>query len=45
MPDVFQDHDKPEKQYAEAGLDAEAIVATVLSALRRNSVGLANLKA
>jgi 1-deoxy-D-xylulose-5-phosphate synthase len=45
MPDQFQDHDKPEKQYAEAGLDAEAIVATVLSALRRNSVGLANLKA
>jgi 1-deoxy-D-xylulose-5-phosphate synthase len=45
MPDVFQDHDKPEKQYSEAGLDAEAIVATVLSALRRNSVGLANLKA
>ncbi len=45
MPDVFQDHDKPEKQYAEAGLDAEAIVTSVLSALRRNSVGLANLKA
>ena len=45
MPDQFQDHDKPEKQYAEAGLDAEAIVNTVLSALRRNSVGLANLKA
>jgi 1-deoxy-D-xylulose-5-phosphate synthase len=45
MPDVFQDHDKPEKQYVEAGLDAEAIVTSVLSALRRNSVGLANLKA
>jgi 1-deoxy-D-xylulose-5-phosphate synthase len=45
MPDVFQDQDKPEKQYAEAGLDAEAIVTSVLSALRRNSVGLANLKA
>jgi 1-deoxy-D-xylulose-5-phosphate synthase len=45
MPDVFQDHDKPEKQYAEAGLDAEAIVNAVLSALRRNSVGIANLKA
>ena len=24
LPDVFQDQDKPEKQYAEAGLDADA---------------------
>ncbi|SDD91808.1 1-deoxy-D-xylulose-5-phosphate synthase, partial [Sphingomonas sp. YR710] len=37
LPDVFQDHDKPEKQYADAGLDAETIVATVLAALRKNS--------
>jgi 1-deoxy-D-xylulose-5-phosphate synthase len=40
MPDVFQEHDKPEKQYSEAGLDAESIVATVLAALHRNSKGL-----
>jgi 1-deoxy-D-xylulose-5-phosphate synthase len=40
MPDVFQDQDKPEKQMAEAGLDANAIVDTVLKALRRNSVGV-----
>jgi len=40
LPDLFQDQDKPEKQYRDAGLDAEAIVATVLAALRRNSVGL-----
>ena len=40
MPDVFQDQNKPEKQMAEAGLDAEAIVDTVLKALRRNSVGV-----
>ncbi|TZG25072.1 1-deoxy-D-xylulose-5-phosphate synthase [Sphingomonas montanisoli] len=40
LPDVFQDHDKPEKQYAEAGLDAESIVGTVLAALHRNSAGL-----
>jgi len=40
LPDTFQDHDKPEAQYAEARLDADAIVATVLSALRRNSVGV-----
>jgi 1-deoxy-D-xylulose-5-phosphate synthase len=40
LPDVFQDHDKPEKQYADAGLDADAIVETVLKALRINSVGV-----
>ncbi|QNA83413.1 1-deoxy-D-xylulose-5-phosphate synthase [Sphingomonas sp. So64.6b] len=37
LPDVFQDQDKPEKQYADAGLDADAIVETVLKALRHNS--------
>ncbi len=40
LPDVFQDQDKPEKQYEEAGLDAPAIVDTVLKALRINSVGV-----
>ncbi len=40
LPDVFQDHDKPELQYAEAGLDAAAIVECVLKALRVNSVGV-----
>jgi 1-deoxy-D-xylulose-5-phosphate synthase len=40
LPDVFQDQNKPETQYAEAGLDAEAIVETVLKALRHNSPGL-----
>ncbi|HTU11583.1 MAG TPA: 1-deoxy-D-xylulose-5-phosphate synthase [Allosphingosinicella sp.] len=40
LPDVFQDQDKPEKQYAEAGLDADGIVETVLKALRHNSPGL-----
>ena len=40
LPDIFQDHEKPERQYEEAGLDADAIVATVLAALRRNSVGV-----
>ena len=39
LPDVFQDQDKPEKQYAEAGLDADGIVSTVLTALRHNSAG------
>jgi 1-deoxy-D-xylulose-5-phosphate synthase len=40
LPDIFQDQDKPEKQYAEAGLDAPHIVETVLKALRINSVGV-----
>jgi 1-deoxy-D-xylulose-5-phosphate synthase len=40
LPDRFQEQDKPEKQYAEAGLDAEGIVDTVLKALRHNSTGV-----
>jgi 1-deoxy-D-xylulose-5-phosphate synthase len=40
LPDVFQDQDKPEKQYADAGLDADGIVETVLKALRHNSAGV-----
>ena len=40
LPDRFQDQDKPEKQYAEAGLDADGIVATVLKALRHNSAAV-----
>lgn len=31
LPDIFQDQDKPEKQYEEAGLDTKAIVEKVLS--------------
>ncbi len=40
LPDIFQDHDKPEKQYDEAGLNAEHIVETVLKALRHNAPGV-----
>ncbi|MEG3164268.1 1-deoxy-D-xylulose-5-phosphate synthase [Sphingomonas sp. PB2P19] len=36
LPDLFQDQDKPELQYAQAGLDAAGIVDTVLTALRHN---------
>ncbi len=36
LPDIFQDQDKPETQYAQAGLDADHIVETVLKALRYN---------
>jgi 1-deoxy-D-xylulose-5-phosphate synthase len=40
LPDMFQEQDSPDKQYAEAGLDAAAIVETVLKALRHNSAGV-----
>ncbi len=40
LPDRFQDQDKPDRQYDEAGLNAPHIVDTVLKALRRNSVGV-----
>jgi 1-deoxy-D-xylulose-5-phosphate synthase len=33
LPDRYQDHDKPETMYAEAGLDARGIVAKVQAAL------------
>jgi len=33
LPDVFQDQDKPEAMYAQAGLDAEGIVRGALAAL------------
>jgi 1-deoxy-D-xylulose-5-phosphate synthase len=40
LPDVFQEHESPNKQYDEAGLNAPQIVDCVLRALRMNSVGL-----
>jgi len=36
LPDEFTDHAKPEKMYADAGLDAAGIVATVFAALERD---------
>ncbi|WP_457123721.1 transketolase C-terminal domain-containing protein, partial [Methylobacterium sp. PvP116] len=33
LPDAYQDHDSPEKMYAEAGLDAKTIVRTALDTL------------
>ncbi len=42
LPDMFQDQDSPDKQYAEAGLDAAALVETVLKALRHNSAGVSD---
>jgi 1-deoxy-D-xylulose-5-phosphate synthase len=35
LPDIFQDQDKPEVMYAEAGLDADGIVRQALAALGR----------
>ncbi|MEP3225117.1 MAG: 1-deoxy-D-xylulose-5-phosphate synthase [Parasphingorhabdus sp.] len=40
LPDRFQEQNKPEVQYAEAGLDADGIVDTVLKALRHNSTNI-----
>ena len=45
LPDVFQDHDDPVKQYDEAGLNAPHIVDAVLSALRHNSAGVEEARA
>jgi len=39
LPDRFQDHDKPDAQYAEAGLDADHILDTILKTLRWNDAG------
>jgi 1-deoxy-D-xylulose-5-phosphate synthase len=40
LPDIFQDQDKPDLQYAAAGLDSAALVETVLKTLRHNSSGV-----
>jgi 1-deoxy-D-xylulose-5-phosphate synthase len=45
LPDLFLDQDAPEKQYDEAGLNAEHIVDIVLSALRHNSAGVSEARA
>jgi 1-deoxy-D-xylulose-5-phosphate synthase len=45
LPDVFQDHDNPDRQYDTAGLNAPQIVDTVLKALRHNSAGVQEARA
>ncbi|MEQ1640732.1 MAG: transketolase C-terminal domain-containing protein, partial [Novosphingobium sp.] len=45
LPDVFQDHDAPDKQYDAAGLNAGGIVDSVLKALRHNSAGVEEARA
>ncbi|WP_262689509.1 1-deoxy-D-xylulose-5-phosphate synthase [Kordiimonas aestuarii] len=41
LPDLFQDHGKPEQMYEDAGLNASGILAAVLKALGRNDLGQA----
>ena len=45
LPDMFQDQDKPEIQYAQAKLDADAITQTVLTALRHNTTTVEEARA
>jgi 1-deoxy-D-xylulose-5-phosphate synthase len=37
LPDIFIDHDKPERMYAKAGLDAAAITAKVFEVLQQHA--------
>jgi 1-deoxy-D-xylulose-5-phosphate synthase len=39
LPDIFLDHDNPERMYARAGLDAKGIIKTVMDAIGREGVG------
>ena len=45
LPDIFQDQDKPEAMYAQAGLDAEGIARSALRALGVDNVSAAGLRA
>ena len=45
LPDLFQDHAAPDRQYDEAKLNAPHIVDMVLSALRHNSAGVEEARA
>ena len=45
LPDIFQDQDKPELMYAQAGLDAEGIVRGALAALGISNAAAAGLRA
>jgi 1-deoxy-D-xylulose-5-phosphate synthase len=45
LPDVFQDQDKPDIMYAQAGLDAEGILAGALAALGMDNVSAAGRRA
>ena len=38
LPDIYIDHDKPERMYAQAGLDAAGIVNKVMDVLGQDAV-------
>ncbi len=44
LPDVFQDHDNPVKQYEQAGLNAKHIVATARAAVGHTAAGGASIQ-
>jgi 1-deoxy-D-xylulose-5-phosphate synthase len=45
LPDIFIDHDAPQKQYDQAGLNAPHIVMTALTALGREATATGGLRA
>ncbi|WP_293676298.1 1-deoxy-D-xylulose-5-phosphate synthase [uncultured Phenylobacterium sp.] len=45
LPDIFQDHDKPDAMYAQAGLDADGIVRAALAALGADNASAAGRRA
>jgi 1-deoxy-D-xylulose-5-phosphate synthase len=45
LPDIFQDQDKPEVMYAQAGLDAEGITFAAIQALGLDNVSAAGRRA
>jgi 1-deoxy-D-xylulose-5-phosphate synthase len=45
LPDIFQDHDKPDAMYAQAGLDADGIVRGALAALGMDNVSVKGQRA
>jgi 1-deoxy-D-xylulose-5-phosphate synthase len=45
LPDIFQDQDKPDVMYAEAGLDADGIVRAALQALGRAEPAISIVRA
>jgi 1-deoxy-D-xylulose-5-phosphate synthase len=45
LPDVFQDQDKPDLMYAQAGLDAEGILRGALAALGIDNISAAGRRA
>jgi 1-deoxy-D-xylulose-5-phosphate synthase len=45
LPDIFIDHDKPERMYAQAALDSAAIVAKIFEALQSDAAARKTLRA